>query len=183
MKLQLLISLLIFKAGIALAQPSQRDSIRYLALGDSYTVGRYVEQSESFPFQLVKKLNDKHILTAQPVLIAQNGWRTDELIKGIEAQAGNAQYDIVTLLIGVNNQYQKKDIDTYRTEFLQLINTAIKLAKGNPKHVFILSIPDWGATPFANGRDQVKIAAEIDAYNEINKLITKTAGSKYIDIT
>lgn len=183
MKLSALILLLFFKCGLSSAQVTQYDSVRYLALGDSYTVGRNVEQAQSFPYQLTAKLNQKHILTAAPTLIAQNGWRTDELLKGIEAQAENNIYDVVTLLIGVNNQYQNKDIEVYRTEFASILNKAIALAKGNPKRVFVLSIPDWGVTPFANGRNQAKIAADIDAYNEINKQATKTAGAKYIDVT
>lgn len=183
MKAFLSVVALMICSSFGFAQNPKSDSLHYLALGDSYTVGRYVDRSQSFPYQLAAKLNSKHIATAQPVLIAQNGWRTDELINGIKQQTDNARYDLVTLLIGVNNQYQKKDIETYRKEFAEILNSAIFLAKGNQKHVFVLSIPDWGVTPFANGRNRENIAAEIDAYNAINKKVTKAAGANYINIT
>ncbi|WP_292971835.1 SGNH/GDSL hydrolase family protein [Mucilaginibacter sp.] len=181
MKPAVLISCLLLFAGTLFAQ--QPDSLGYLALGDSYTVGRGVAQSQSFPYQLVAKLRQKNIPVASPVLIAQNGWRTDELLTGIDNQAGNARYNFVTLLIGVNNQYQHKDTATYRTEFNEILKKAITFAGGNSKHVFVLSIPDWGVTPFANGRNRDKIAGEIDAYNAINKQITQEAGAIYVSIT
>ncbi|WP_158223386.1 GDSL-type esterase/lipase family protein [Mucilaginibacter sp. MD40] len=181
MKPAVLISCLLLFAGTLFAQ--QPDSLRYLALGDSYTVGRGVAQSQSFPYQLVAKLRQKNIPVTNPVLIAQNGWRTDELLIGINEQAHNARYNFITLLIGVNNQYQHKDTAIYRSEFKRIITKAIDLAGGNNKHVFVLSVPDWGVTPFANGRNRDKIAAEIDGYNAINKQITQEAGATYVAIT
>ncbi|TSD63815.1 SGNH/GDSL hydrolase family protein [Inquilinus sp. KBS0705] len=162
---------------------AQTDSVSYLALGDSYTVGRGVATLQTFPYQLADKLRSKKINVATPVLIAQNGYRTDELIKRIAQSNTTQTFDFVTLLIGVNNQFQNKSQDVYQTEFTRLLTTAVKFAKGNPKHVFVLSIPDWGVTPFANGRNPERIAAEIDQYNAINKSISTAAGVSYIDIT
>jgi len=166
------------------SQPIIRvDSLTYLALGDSYTVGRFVATSGTFPYQLVDKLNSKGLKVASPAVIAQNGWRTDELFNGVIAAKPQPTFDFVTLLIGVNNQYQQRPRDVYQTEFVQLLNAAIILAKGSPQHVFVLSIPDWSVTPFANGRNLDKIAAEIDEYNRINKEATEKAGARYINIT
>jgi lysophospholipase L1-like esterase len=159
------------------------DSLSYLAMGDSYTVGRMMPAAQSFPYLLVNKLNSKSIKTAQPVVTAQNGWRTDELLNFLKNAKTKHTYDVVTLLIGVNNHYQKKDIEIYRAEFKQILDSAIVFAKGNPKHVVVLSIPDWGVTPFAAFRNAPKITVEIDAYNEINKEITKKAGAVYINVT
>ena len=159
------------------------DSLRYLAMGDSYTVGRLMPPAESFPYLLVKKLNSKGIKTARPTLLAQNGWRTDELLSAVKNGHISYDYNFVTLLIGVNNHYQKKDIVVYQVEFKQLLDSAIAFAGRNAKHVIVLSIPDWGVTPFAALRNPPKIAAEIDAYNQLNKELTKQAGATYINIT
>lgn len=178
-----LLALILSGTGFCQSPRATTDSLKYLALGDSYTVGRFVPTAQSFPYQLVVSLKNKGIYAATPVVLAQNGWRTDELLKGIGDPAQHGTFDIVTLLIGVNNQYQQKSHDTYQTEFAQILNAAIIMAKGNPQHVFVLSIPDWGSTPFANGRNLDKIAAEIDEYNLINKAIADVAKVHYINIT
>ena len=178
-----LLAILISAAGFCQSPKANTDSVRYLALGDSYTVGRFVPTAQSFPYQLTASLCAKSINAATPVVVAQNGWRTDELLKGIGEPAQRGTFDLVTLLIGVNNQYQQKSHDTYQTEFAQILNAAIIMAKGNPAHVFVLSIPDWGSTPFANGRNLDKIAAEIDEYNLINKAIADAAKVHYINLT
>lgn len=159
------------------------DTLAYLALGDSYTVGRLVPPEDSFPYQLAARLRSKGYNVPPPALIAQNGWRTDELIKGIANSGSTQKFDIVTLLIGVNNQFQSFSIETYRAEFAQLLNSAIGFAKGNKSRVFVLSIPDWGVTPFAAIRNPEKIARDIDAYNQINREESEKAGVNYIDIT
>ena len=158
-------------------------TLTYLALGDSYTIGEMVPADQSYPNQVAALLNKKGRHINPPTIIAKTGWRTDELIQGITNANLTQKFDIVTLLIGVNNQYQNKDTAIYHTEFVQLLKTAIDFAKGNKHHVFILSIPDWGVTPFANGRNLEKIAAEINAYNRINKEESKKAGVNYINIT
>lgn len=159
--------------------------LNYLALGDSYTIGEAVNEDESFPFQLVHALNAKSVLINEPKIIAQTGWTTDELQAAIIAENNTQVYDLVTLLIGVNNQYRGSDINTYRKEFNALLQTAITLVGGNKNHVFVISIPDWGVTPFAaeKGRDLVQISKEIDAFNAINKEETLTLGVSYTDIT
>lgn len=160
---------------------SAQHSLNYLALGDSYTIGEMVAADQSYPNQVAALLTKKGRHINPPTIIAKTGWRTDELIQG---SANLAQkFDIVTLLIGVNNQYQHIDTAIYRTEFVQLLKTSIAFAKDNKHHVFILSIPDWGVTPFANGRNPERIASEIDTYNRINKEESQKAGVNYINIT
>jgi lysophospholipase L1-like esterase len=142
-----------------------------------------VAQDRAYPNQVAAMLNKKGRQVAPPVIIAKTGWRTDELIQGIADANLTEKFDVVSLLIGVNNQYQHKDTAIYRTEFVQLLKTSIAFANGDKKNVFALSIPDWGVTPFANGRNPQRIAAEIDDYNRINKEESKKAGVNYIDIT
>jgi len=162
-------------------------SLSYLALGDSYTIGEAVSQRESFPFQLVSQLKNTGLdFSASPKVIAKTGWTTSELQAAIKADdTANITYNLVTLLIGVNNQYRGNAIDTYRKEFKELLQTAINFAGGNKKHVFVVSIPDWGVTPFAkqSGRDPKVIAQEIDAFNTVNKEETQAMGITYTDIT
>ncbi|MBB5635735.1 lysophospholipase L1-like esterase [Pedobacter cryoconitis] len=161
------------------------DQLTYLALGDSYTIGEQVSPNESFPYQLRAKLNKQSINLAIPQIIATTGWTTGELIAGIKAETTAPKYDLVTLLIGVNNQYRGNSIAVYRTEFQELLKTAISFAGGNAAHVFVVSIPDWGATPFGaqSGRDVKTIAKEIDAFNAVNKEEALKAGINYTDIT
>lgn len=162
---------------------TKQTGLSYLALGDSYTIGEAVRAEASFPYQLADGLAKHQLPTSTPTIIARTGWTTDELIVAIKEKNLTGKYDLVTLLIGVNNQYRGFNIDTYRTEFVQLLNTAITYAGGNKKHVFVVSIPDWGVTPFAEGRDRAQIAREIDQYNAINKEETLKAGVVYVDIT
>jgi lysophospholipase L1-like esterase len=167
----------------ASASTGQSTKLTYLALGDSYTIGESVAAVGSFPYQLAAQLNKNGYKTGEPTIIARTGWTTDELIQAINANPLTQKFDIVTLLIGVNNQYRHYDINTYRTEFVQLLNTAVTYANGNKKHVFVISIPDWGATPFAAGQDRAQIAMEIDQYNAINLDEAANAGVNYTDIT
>ncbi|WP_454803574.1 SGNH/GDSL hydrolase family protein [Mucilaginibacter phyllosphaerae] len=162
------------------------NSLTYLALGDSYTIGEAVPLESSFPYQLAAQLRKTNHPFKNPDIIAVTGWTTDELKKGIaKRDLKNKNYNIVTLLIGVNNQYRGYSKDDYRKEFTELLNTAINYAEGNRQHVFVLSIPDWGVTPFAQkmGRDAAQVGAEIDQFNAINKQETEKMGVAYIDIT
>lgn len=159
------------------------DSLRILMLGDSYTAGRLIPPDQTFAALLLKKLSSKHLAAANPLLIAQEGWRTDELLKGITNAKLPYRFDVVTMLIGVNNQFQHKDTAVYRAEFKQLLDSCISLTAGSPKRVIVLSIPDWGVTPFAVTRNSERITAEINTYNDINKQLSKKAGVVYIDIT
>jgi len=155
----------------------------YLALGDSYTIGEQVPMHDNFPYQTVQLLRKQNIDVADPVIIATTGWTTDELAASIREHNLHETFSFVTLLIGVNNQYRGRSIENYRDEFLQLLNQAIAFANGNALHVVVVSIPDWGVTPFADGRDSQKIAKEIDEYNAACKEITLSHKCRYVEIT
>ncbi len=157
----------------------------YLALGDSYTIGEQVRMEDNFPHQLVRLLQEKNIETAAPVIIAQTGWTTDELAAAIREHNIREQFSFVTLLIGVNNQYRGQPVEGYASEFENLLRQAITFAGANPDHVFVLSIPDWAATPFAvtEGKDSKQAAKEIDLYNDTCKNIAVDAGCHYLYIT
>ena len=155
----------------------------YLALGDSYTIGEMVDEKDRFPVQLVNRLRGDSISINEPVIIATTGWTTDELMAAIKEKNIKDTFNIVTLLIGVNNQYRGRDAENYRTELKQLLDIALNYAGGKKEHVFVLSIPDWGVTPFAEGKDRGKIAAEIDEYNSVKKEECEKLGVKFYDIT
>lgn len=166
--------------------------IRYLALGDSYTIGESVDESERWPMQLASLIESSPELTksigtspreVEVTIIARTGWTTDELWQGIQAREIQPPYELVSLLIGVNNQYRGRDREDYRAQFVFLLNKSIEYAGGKANRVFVLSIPDWGVTPFARGRDSQKIALEIDRFNAINRAEVEKAGAHYIDIT
>jgi lysophospholipase L1-like esterase len=155
----------------------------YLALGDSYTIGESVLPEENFPSQTVQLLKKKNIEIAVPEIIARTGWTTDELDSAIDAAAISKTYDIVSLLIGVNNQYRGRSVSDYKIQFDHLLQRSIHFADNKTKLVFVLSIPDWGVTPFAEGQDRQKIAAAIDAYNTTAKNICEQHNIVFIDIT
>ncbi len=159
--------------------------LKYLALGDSYTIGEAVSENDSFPFQLTKHLNQVNIFINNPTVIAKTGWTTDELNDAIAAADLQPPYDIVTLLIGVNNQYRGRDLDNFKEEFILLLTQAIAFANGDKNHVFVLSIPDWSVTPFGkeSGRDLQKIASEIDQFNNIVETECLSQNVSYTNIT
>lgn len=157
--------------------------MRYLALGDSYTIGENVTEAERWPNQLAAQLREQGIVLADPEIIAVTGWTTDELDMGIKAANPQGPYELVSLLIGVNNQYRGRDQVEYRQQFADLLQQAIGFAGDEPERVVVLSIPDWGVTPYANGRDTAQIAAEIDAFNAINREEAAKAGTQYVDVT
>lgn len=156
--------------------------IRFLALGDSYTIGESVPKDERWPNQLAELLKTKGIST-EVTIIARTGWTTDELWNGIQEVKIKPPYNLVSLLIGVNNQYRGRDIHEYREGFVFLLNKAIEYAGGDPNRVVVLSIPDWGVTPFAGSRDSKKIAVEINQFNAVNEEESKKAGVHYVDVT
>lgn len=159
------------------AVPAQKTT-RYLALGDSYTIGESVPESERFPNQLARELG-----IPAPQIVAKTGWTTDELNAAIDAANPQGPFDLVTLLIGVNNQYRGRDAEQYRGEFAALLQRAIGFAGGDAKKVIVVSIPDWGVTPFAEGRDRARVAREIDLYNAVAREEAARAGVTYVDIT
>lgn len=161
--------------------PGDTTSRRFLALGDSYTIGQSVQPADRFPAQTAAGLQKNGIRALPPEYIATTGWTTYDLQQGIAAAKPAGPYDIVTLLIGVNDQYQHLDTAAYRTRFTRLLQQAVQLAGNNPKHVFVLSIPDYSVTPFGQGSQQ--ISDEISLFNNINRAITLANNISYTDIT
>jgi lysophospholipase L1-like esterase len=159
------------------------NKITYLALGDSYTIGASVSEQERFPMQLSAMLRADRISILAPEIIATSGWTTGELINALNNNPPKKKYSFVTLLIGVNNQYQGRLLEEYKTQFAELLTMAISYADNIKSHVFVLSIPDYSVTPFALWRDTLKIAQEIDQFNEANRIISMNFGVHYIDIT
>jgi acyl-CoA thioesterase I len=158
------------------------EKIKYLALGDSYTIGQSVAINDRFPVQLIDSLRLRGYKCENAEIIARTGWRTDDLMTAINAQNIKDTFDLVSLLIGVNNQYQGRPISVYRTQFRTLLERAIALAGGDKNKVFVLSIPDYGVTPFGSSNMQ-QISAEIDAFNAVNLEITDSLAVQYFDIT
>jgi lysophospholipase L1-like esterase len=171
--------LLIFTSKPGIMQPAHT----LLCLGDSYTLGESIQPAENFPNQTVGLLKKQGYAFEDPEIIAKTGWTTDELQDAIDNHSFKDAYDFVTLLIGVNNQYRGRPVDDYRSEFESLLKQAIQFANGNREHVIVLSIPDWGVTPFAKDQDTKQIAVEIDNYNSANKAIAEQYKVGYIDIT
>lgn len=157
---------------------AQNNQTRYLALGDSYTTGEGVAEKDRWPTILAHQLG-----ISPPTIIAKTGWTTDELQAAIDKAKPDTNYGLVSLLIGVNNQYRGYDLEVYQKEFAALLQQAISFAGNDPNHVFVVSIPDYGVTPFAAEKESRKISKEIDMYNAINKKITEAAGVRYFDIT
>jgi lysophospholipase L1-like esterase len=172
-------------AGCAMT-PSRHDTpaLSYLALGDSYTIGEGVAPIDRWPMQLAARLRADGIGIADPHVVAATGWTTDELDAAIDA-ARPGQFDFVSLLIGVNNQYRGRPLDEYRTQFAALLERAVAFAHGRGDRVLVLSIPDWGATNFGatSGRDTGAIARELDAYNAAARAICDARGVAFVDIT
>lgn len=159
--------------------------ISYLALGDSYTIGESVPLESSFPYQLSASLRCSGLDIVAPVIIAKTGWTTSELQSAIKTADLKEKFDLVTLLIGVNNQYRGESLVVYREEFRALLQTAIDFANDRETGVFVVSIPDWGITPYGlnSGRDYQTIGIEVDEFNAVNKEETLAAGVNYTDIT
>ncbi len=159
------------------------DTTTYLALGDSYTIGEDVPTTDSYPYQLAAQLKASKFKIGTPQVIARTGWTTGDLITAASPAALNPKYSFVTLLIGVNNQYQNYNSEAYRTDFDNLVNTAISHAKGGKKNVYVLSIPDYSVTPFAQNSDKQLISSELSTYNAINEGESSRLGVNYINIT
>lgn len=157
--------------------------LRYLALGDSYTIGEGVPAAERWPIQLGRMLREEGIDSAEPEIVARTGWTTAELLDGIRQARPPGPYALVSLLIGVNNQYRQRPLTEYETELGQLLRQAINFAGGRAARVLVLSIPDWSVTPFAARRDHSRIAAEIYAFNDTKRRATLAMGADFIDIT
>lgn len=157
----------------------------YLALGDSYTIGEGVAPAGRWPTQLAAALRDIGVAVDDPTIIATTGWTTDELEAGIDAGAPQGPFELVSLLIGVNDQYRGRSVDEYRPRFTALLQRALAFASDRAARVLVLSIPDWGVTPYAvaSGRDRVRIGQELDAYNAAAAAICAEHDVAFVDIT
>ncbi|RYY91316.1 MAG: SGNH/GDSL hydrolase family protein, partial [Chitinophagaceae bacterium] len=163
--------------------PPPAPGLNYLALGDSYTIGQSVGETERFPYLLTTRLADSGLRVGNLRYIARTGWTTDELQAAIAAEGPTGTWDVVTLLIGVNDQYRGRDTASYAPRFTQLLQTAISLAGGRPARVFVLSIPDYSATPFVAAANKARVSRAIDDFNAVNRRITEGYGVRYTDIT
>ncbi len=157
----------------------------FLALGDSYTIGESVPESARWPLQLVARLHANGIRLDPPRIIATTGWTTDELSAAMDDSTFAPPYTLVTLMIGVNNQFRGRDVREYHQQFDALLMRAIHLAGNDATRVIVLSIPDWGATPYGHGsgRDLANVTAQIDAFNVVAQQATKARGASWVDVT
>ena len=158
--------------------------MKYLALGDSYTIGEGVAEDGRWPVVLARALRAEGVALEDPRIIATTGWTTDELAAAIDAAEPLGEWDFVSLLVGVNNQYRGRGLENYREEFTTLLQRAIDFARGRAERVLVLAIPDWGVTPFgtASGRDVAQIARELDAFNAAAAAICAAHGVAFVDI-
>ena len=169
--------------------PVTRVPVTFLALGDSYTIGEGVDPEARWPVQLAAVLRTRGIAIAQPQIIAKSGWSTDELLAAIDNAVAQGEveppYALVSLQIGVNNQYRGRSVDEYRAQFCVLLDLAIAFACGEPSRVLAVSIPDWGVTPYAQsaGRDRGQVAREIDAFNAVAEAVCRSRGVRWVDVT
>lgn len=157
--------------------------LRFLALGDSYTIGESVPPAQRWPAHLARRLQKRGIAFSEIQYVATTGWTADELSRGIDAAQPSGTFDLVTLLIGVNNQYRGLPVRDFRPQFVELLDRAVAFAGGRKQRVIVVSIPDWGVMPFAEGRDRARIASEIDAFNDVCRDESAARGVRFVDIT
>ncbi len=155
-------------------QLQTQETMNYLALGDSYTIGEAVPAEENWPNQLVKKLQKEGYSVDRPDIVATTGWRTDELIEAIEKSENlSEKYDLVSLLIGVNNQYQNKDLATYEQDLRKLVSMAIQKSSRGAQGVFLVGIPDYGNTEYAKEKKLTNVAENVEKFNRVASQIAK----------
>jgi lysophospholipase L1-like esterase len=180
---------LIFLVSFPATLPNREETPTWLALGDSYTIGESVSAGERYPQLAVDLLRQDHFPCQDPDIVAATGWTTADLLAALRQQTAphpllrDNPYSVVTLLIGVNNQYQGRSLTEYREQFTLLLQQSIALAGGNPAHVIVLSIPDYSGTPFAAGSDKAFIASGIDSFNAANAGLSAKYGVHYLDVT
>ena len=167
-------------AGDGKAHP---ESLRFLALGDSYTIGEGVAENDRWPVQLATRLQNEGVDIGEPTIIARTGWTSSELLAGIDRAKPGGVFQLVSLQIGVNNQYRGLSENEFLKELQKLLEFAVEFASGDTSRVLVLSIPDWGVTPFAEGRDRAAIAAEIDRYNALQRREAERLNCHFIDVT
>ena len=156
---------------------------RYLALGDSYTVGEGVADDDCWPNQLVALLRERGVEVGDAHIVARTAWTTDELSDAIDAEGPTGPFDMVTLLIGVNDQYRSRPLQSFASEFVRLVRRAKKFAGNRASRTIVVSIPDWGSTPYAEGRDRQLISGEIAAYNDRARELAEAAKARWVDVT
>jgi len=164
-------------------KPAEEPAQSFLALGDSYTIGQSVPAADRWPNQLVRQLRERSLDMTDPVIIAMTGWTTANLLQAVQNAELTPPYDLVTLLIGVNDQYQGRSLESYRQGFAPLLTRAIELAGDEPERVIVVSIPDYSVTPFAEMRNPARIRAALDQFNALNLELSRAAGVHYVDIT
>jgi lysophospholipase L1-like esterase len=162
--------------------------MHFLALGDSYTVGESVEPAQRWPAQLTARLRERGFALNDPFIIATTGWTTGDLSRALVQTGPLDPFDLVTLLIGVNNQYRGRSEEEYHQQFRALLQRAITYAGDDATRVIVLSIPDWSVTPFASAMGAeasslARIAAQIDQFNEINRAEADRLGAYYVYVT
>jgi len=155
--------------------------VRYLALGDSYTVGEGVPTEDQWPRQLCALLRERDAEMRELVMIARTAWTTDELHDAIDAAPPTGKFELVTLMVGVNDQYRDRALAEFEAEFEGVLRRALSFTR-RPSHLIALSIPDWGAAPFADGRDRSRITQEISAFNNRAREIVQAAGAHWVDV-
>jgi lysophospholipase L1-like esterase len=157
--------------------------VRFLALGDSYTIGEGVAKEERWPSHLTRRLEREGFGITDVQLIAQTAWTADELADAIDEACPRGPFDLVTLMIGVNDQYRSRPVDVFSPEYERLLQWSIGFAGGRAGRAIAISIPDWGATPFARERDRSRIGREIDAYNARARELARRVGVAWVDVT
>jgi lysophospholipase L1-like esterase len=157
--------------------------MKILSIGDSYTIGEGVLFTDNFPHQIATLLSCKNFQVSDLKIVAKTGWTTEELIGPMEMQNSDHHFDWVTVLIGVNNQYRGRSADEFAVHFAYILNRAIHFAQGDASKVIVVSIPDWGVTPFNVDKDKLQISASINAYNLVKENLAKKCGTHFIDIT
>ena len=160
-----------------------KNTSKFLALGDSYTIGQSVEVNERWPVQFLKELKATTNVIDTLQIIAQTGWRVDQLKEAMNSSDLEPPYGIVSLLIGVNNQYQGQNANDFRPEFIEILEKSLKLVENRTKRLFVISIPDWGASPYGFSFDRVKVSKEINEFNSVVKEESEKRGLRYFDIT
>ena len=158
-------------------------AVAYLALGDSYTIGEGVPEAQSFPYQLADSLRSRGYRVAEPTVIAQTGWRSDVLLAAVDERDTGPAPDLVTVLIGVNDQFQGRDVEGFRQNFLRLLDRAEGLATGGRDDLVVVTIPDYSATPFAASRDTARIRRELDAFDAVIAEEAGARGLPVVDVT
>lgn len=161
----------------------QGDPLRYLALGDSYTIGEAVQEADSWPNQLADRIRAAGYKLEDPQIVARSGWTADDLAAGLQQAEIEPPYDLVSLLIGANNQFRGFSLESYRQELAALLEQAVAYAGNRPDRVLVLSIPDWSMTPVGSRFDGDLVAGEIDAFNRVIIQEADRLGVRYIDIT